>query len=198
VATVLLSLAALATAWSSYQATRWNGEQVKAASRANASRTDAAREAALASNQTQIDVATFIQWVDATAHDDQALQQFYEQRFRPEFRPAFDAWLATKPLTNPDAPTSPFVMPEYQLAATADAQRLDAQTQVLAASVPRNVQRSSNYVLGVVLFAVSLFFAGMSAKVHGRRARECLLGVGVIVFLGAVSWIASLPVSLSV
>jgi hypothetical protein len=49
-----------------------------------------------------------------------------------------------------------------------------------------------------VLFAVSLFFAGMSAKVHGRRARECLLGVGVIVFLGAVSWIASLPVSLSV
>jgi len=198
VVTVLLVVAALGTSWSSYQATRWNGEQVKAASRANASRTDAAREAALASNQTQIDVATFIQWVDATAHDDQALQQFYEQRFRPEFRPAFDAWLATKPLTNPDAPTSPFVMPEYQLAATADAQRLDAQTQVLAASVPRNVQRSSNYVLGVVLFAVSLFFAGMSAKVHGRRARECLLGVGVIVFLGAVSWIASLPVSLSV
>ena len=198
VATVLLSLAALATAWSSYQATRWNGEQVKAASRANASRTDAARDAALASNQTQIDVATFIQWVDATAHDEQALQQFYEQRFRPEFRPAFDAWLATKPLINPDAPTSPFVMPEYQLAATADAQRLDAQTQVLAAVVPRNVQRSSNYVLGVVLFAVSLFFAGMSAKVHGRRARVCLLSVGVIVFLGAVSWIASLPVSWSV
>ncbi len=197
-ATVLLSLGALATAWSSYQATRWNGEQVKAASRANASRTEAARDAALASSQTQIDVATFIQWVDATAHDDRSLQQFYVQRFRPEFRPAFDAWLATAPLTNPDAPASPFAMPEYKLAAASEAQRLDAQTEALAAVVPRNVQRASNYVLAVVLFAASLFFAGMSAKVHGRRARIVLLAVGCLVFLGAVTWIASLPVSVSV
>ena len=36
VATVLLAVAAVATAWSSYQANRWNGEQAKAASRANA------------------------------------------------------------------------------------------------------------------------------------------------------------------
>jgi hypothetical protein len=83
VATVLLALAALATAWSSYQATRWNGEQATAASRANASRTQAAREAALASSQTQIDVATFIQWVDASAHADSALQQFYALRWPP-------------------------------------------------------------------------------------------------------------------
>jgi hypothetical protein len=198
VATVLLAVAAVATAWSSYQATRWNGEQVKAASRATAARTEAARAAALASSETQIDVATFIQWVDATAHGDVALQQFYVQRFRPEFGPAFDAWLASKPLTNPDAPSSPFVMPEYQLAATADAQRLDAQADALAAVVPRNVQRASNYVLGVVLFAASLFFAGMSAKVHGRWARVTLLSVGSLIFLGAVAWIASLPVVWSV
>jgi len=42
VATVLLSCAAVATAWSSYQATRWNGEQVKASSRTNAIRIEAA------------------------------------------------------------------------------------------------------------------------------------------------------------
>jgi hypothetical protein len=198
VATVLLALAAVATAWSSYQASRWNGEQVKAASRANASRTAAARAADLAASQTQVDVATFIQWVDATGHDDRALQQFYEQRFRPEFRPAFGAWLATNPLTNPDAPPSPFAMPQYRLAATAEAQRLDAQTDVLAAAVPRNVQRASNYVLGVVLFAVALFFAGMSAKLHGHGAKKALLAVGCVVFLGAVGWVASLPVSVAV
>jgi hypothetical protein len=197
-ATVLLALAALATAWSSYQASRWNGEQAEAASRANASRTNAARAADLASNQTQIDIATFIQWVDATAHGDQALQQFYEQRFRPEFRPAFDAWLATQPLTNPQAPQTPFVMPEYKLAAKEDAERLDAQTNVLAAEVPRNVQRATNYVLGVVLFAVALFFAGMSTKVRGRASRQALLILGGVVFLGAAAWIASLPVSIAV
>jgi TRAP-type C4-dicarboxylate transport system permease small subunit len=198
VATVLLAVAALATAWSSYQASRWNGQQVKAASRANASRTNAARAAELASSQTQIDVATFIQWVDATGRGDQALQQFYLQRFRPEFRPAFDTWLATKPLTNTAAPASPFAMPEYQLAARADARRLDAETDVLAAEVPRNVQRASNYVLGVVLFALALFFAAMSGKVRGRAARAVLLAVGCTVLLGAVAWTASLPVSVSV
>jgi len=197
-ATVLFALAALATAWSSYQASRWNGEQAEAASRANASRTNAARAADLASNQTQIDIATFVQWVDATARGDQALQQFYEQRFRPEFRPAFNAWLATQPLTNPQAPPTPFTMPEYDLAAKEAAARLDAQTNALAAEVPRNVQRATNYVLGVVLFAVALFFAGMSTKVRGRGSRQALLIMGGVVFLGAVAWIASLPVSIAV
>ena len=37
-ATVLLALATVATAWSGYQASRWNGEQAKAFSRANAAR----------------------------------------------------------------------------------------------------------------------------------------------------------------
>ena len=198
VATVLLAVAAVATAWSSYQAARWNGEQVQAGSRANASRTEAARAADLASSQTQIDVATFVQWADATAHDDQALADFYEQRFRSEFRPAFDAWLATKPLMDPTAPSSPFVMPQYSLAASRDAQRLDAQTDAIAAQIPVDVQRSTNYVLAVVLFAVALFFAGMSAKLHGTRASRVLVLVGAIVFLGAVAWIASLPVTVSV
>ena len=67
VATVLLSLAAVATAWSGYQATRWNGEQAKAASRTNAIRVEAARAQGLSESQTQVDVATFIQWVDAYA-----------------------------------------------------------------------------------------------------------------------------------
>lgn len=198
IAAVLLALAALATAWSSYQASRWNGEQAKAASRANSARTNAARAADLASNQTQIDIATFIQWVDATAHGDQALQQFFEQRFRPEFRPAFDAWVAMKPLTNPDAPPTPFTMPEYQLAAKAEAQRLDAETEAFAAAVPRNVQRATNYVLGVVLFAVALFFAGMSTKIHGRGVRLAMVVLGCTVFLGGVAWVAALPVSIAI
>ena len=40
--------------------------------------------------------------------------------------------------------------------------------------VRRDIQRSSNYVLGVVLFAVALFFAGMSTKLTaGVCARRC-------------------------
>jgi hypothetical protein len=43
VATVILALAAVATAWSGYQASRWHGEQAIAFSRANAARVDATR-----------------------------------------------------------------------------------------------------------------------------------------------------------
>jgi hypothetical protein len=198
VATVLLAFAAVATAWSSYQATRWNGENTKASSRVNALRIDAARAQGLAEGQTQVDIATFIQWVNATANDDQELADFYTARFRPEFRPAFDAWLATDPLTNPDAPPTPFTMEEYQLQARADVQRLDAEEEVMAATVRRNVQRAGNYVLGVVLFTVALFFAGMSTKLRGATTRKVLLLVGCLVFVGTAVWIATFPISVSV
>ncbi len=115
VATVLLAFAAVATAWSSYQANRWNGEQTKASGRVNALRIEAARAQGLAEAQTEVDIAMFFQWVNATETDEGALADFYEARFRPDFRPAFDAWLATDPLTNADAPPTPFAMDEYEL-----------------------------------------------------------------------------------
>jgi hypothetical protein len=198
VATILLALAAVATAWSGYQATRWNGEQTKAASRTNAIRIDAARAQGLSEAQKEVDVATFIQWVDAYAHRETELTTFYERRFRPEFKPAFRAWLATEPLANPNAPLTPFVMPQYRLAAEEDAEQLDAAAEVSAAQVRRNIQRASNYVLGVVLFSVSLFFAGMSTKLTAPRLQTLALATGCVVFLGTLVWIASSPISLSV
>jgi hypothetical protein len=195
---VLLAVAAVATAWSSYQANRWNGEQAKAASRANALRISAARAQGLAQGQTQVDVAVFIQWVNATATDEAELASFYEDRFRPEFVPAFDAWQDTDPLTNPEAPPTPFAMPEYQLEAAAEAEDLDAQSEVASATVRRNIQRSSNYVLAVVMFAVALFFAGMSTKLKSPGTRTALLVVGCLVFLGTAVWIATFPISLAV
>ena len=198
VATVLLAVAAVATAWASYQATRWNGEQAKASSRTNAIRIEAARAQGLSEAQQQVDVATFMQWVDAYARDEQDLASFYFERFRAEFKPAVNAWLATRPLRNADAPLTPFAMPQYRLAARADAERLDAEAEVSAAEVRQDIQRASNYVLGVVLFAVSLFFAGMSTKLGQRRLQIVTLTLGCIVFVGTALWIATSPVSLAI
>lgn len=197
-ATVLLALAAVATAWSSYQAARWNGEQAKTASASNRTRIEAARASGLANSQTEVDVATFSQWVDAYARKESFLADFYFKRFRNEFKPAVNAWLATRPLRNPAAPLTPFAMPEYRLAAAAEAERLDRKAEDLSAQVRRNIQRSTNYVLGVVLFAVALFFAGMSTKLTGSGPRKALLLVGWVVFTGAAAWIAASPVSVSI
>jgi Domain of unknown function (DUF4337) len=198
VAAVLLALATVATAWSGYQASRWNGEQAKAFSRGNAARIESTRAAALANAQTQIDVATFTQWVDAYAQEQTELADFYFARFRPEFKPAIDAWVATRPLRNPDAPLTPFAMPEYQLAAREDARELEAEAETLSATARANVQRATNYVLAVVLFATALFFAGMSARFRTNRLRLALLSFGVAILLGTVAWIATFPVSISV
>jgi hypothetical protein len=197
-ATILLAFAAVATTWSSYQATRWNGEQAKTSGRVNKVRIDAARSAGLANSQQQVDVATFMQWVDAYAQDDTKLERFYRTRFRPEFTPAFNAWVATKPLKTKGAPLTPFTMPQYRLAAKMEADELDQTAETLATDVRRDIQRSSNYVLGVVLFAVALFFAGMSTKLTASGLRKAVLGVGVVLFVGTVIWIATFPVNVAV
>ena len=197
-ATVLLAFAAVATAWSSYQATRWNGEQAKTSGKVNKTRIEAARAADLANAQEQVDVATFMQWVDSYARGEDELVSFYRTRFRPEFKPAFNAWLATKPLKTKGAPLTPFAMPQYRLAAKTEAARLDQRAEELSAQVRRNIQRASNYVLGVVLFAVALFFAGMSTKLTAPGLRKAMLVVGYVIFLGTAVWIATSPVSIAI
>ena len=197
-ATVLLACAAVATAWSSYQATRWNGEQTKVSAAVNKTRIAAARAAGTANTQQQVDVATFMAWVDAYARDEAELVSFYRARFREEFKPAFNAWVATKPLRTEGAPLTPFAMPEYQLEARTEAERLDAEAEALAAKAREYVQRASNYVLGVVLFAVALFFAGMSTKLTSVGARKAMVVTGSVVFICAVVWIGTSPVSVEI
>ena len=197
---VLLSMAAVAIAWSGYQASRWTGEQAKAFSRANAARVESTRWSNLANSQTEIDVATFTQWVDSYARNETALADFYRKRFRKEFKPAVEAWIATRPLKNPDAPLTPFATPQYRLAARAESDRLETKAGAEAAVANRNVQRATNYVLGVVLFSSALFFAGISTRIGSGRpgTRAVVLGLGCLLLLGALAWISTLPISLAI
>jgi hypothetical protein len=197
-ATVLLATAAVATAWAAYQSARWRGEQARTSSASMAVCVGSARAATLAGQQTQIDVALFTQWVDAYAREETELAGFYRKRFRAEFRPAFASWVATRPRTNPDAPLSPFAMTEYKPAAGVKADRLEAQAAAFSQLVGRFIQRADNYALAGVLFAASLFFAGISTRLRSPRPRVIVLVLGCALFLGSVIWIATFPVSLSV
>jgi hypothetical protein len=197
-ATILLAVAAVATAWSTYQSTRWRGDQAADYSKATAARIQSSEASTRAGQLTQVDIATFIQWIDAYVAGDQKLAAFYRRRFREEFRPAFAAWLATSPRTNPKAPLSPFAMPQYRVAEAEHATALDASAGVWADAAGEANQRSDNYVLAVVLFASSLFFAGISTKLRSLRQRTVLLGLGWAIFLGTAVWVAVSPVSFSI
>ena len=197
-ATVLLALAAVATAWASYQSSRWHGKQAEAQSASIAARVESSKAADVANGQAQIDVAIFTQWVDAYATGETELAEFYAKRFRDEFRPAFEAWVATKPLKNPRAPLSPFAMPQYQLAARKEAERNEAAATAASHEVRIDIQRADNYMLAVVLFASSLFFAGISTKLHSRGSQVAILTLGYVMFFGTAIWIATFPISLAV
>jgi hypothetical protein len=197
ISTLLLALATVATAWSAYQSRQWTGEQAQATSHATAARIAVNRFAGLASQQTQIDVATFTQWLNARAERRPALARFYRQRFRDEFKPAFAAWLASHPLTNASAPETPFATPQYRLRAQTDAQRQEALAAADAQHSKDANERADNYMLAVVLFACALFFAGISSKLQTVRARAWVLGFGCVLFLGTLIWALTLPIQLT-
>ena len=188
VAAILLALATVLSAWGAYQATRWSGVQANSYAESAALRAESGRNGTVASRQIQIDVATFLAWADARAQDDTRLATFIQQRFRPEFKPAFDAWLAGATPDSIGLPSgTPFDQPEYMLAAqiVSDA-KLQAADGALKDAQDAN-QISDNFVLTAVLFASVLFFAGIAARFRPQWIRWAMLGVALVVFfLGLV------------
>jgi hypothetical protein len=206
---ILLSIAAVLAAWTGFQAAKWSGVQANSYSAAGASRVEAVRAATLAGQESLADVVTFTQWLAAGEEeglfdeetlegqtyvpDPDLLSGFLYQRFRPEFKVAADAWVSTEPRRNPDAPPTPFVMPEYQLSSLAEAHRLEQQADAFAAEARDANQRSDNYVLTTIMFATVLFFAGISSKMDTPRARGFLLGTGISVLVVSAAVVLSFP-----
>jgi hypothetical protein len=112
---IMLALATVATAWCGYQSTLWGGDEARFRAEAGAANVEAARYSNQAMQRGALQANLFVAWAEAITEENDVLSDFLYQRFPPELKSATDAWLATKPLQNPDAPASPFVMPEYVL-----------------------------------------------------------------------------------
>jgi hypothetical protein len=212
VATIALAFATILTAWSAFQSTKWSGTQAVHFARAGADRTESGKEANRANAQTIVDVDTFVSWLNALAQegtldpngsigtdgtyvpDPGKLSGFLFQRFRTEFKPAVHAWLAERPLENPDAAATPFSLPEYDLAAQRHAARLEARSDRQGELARRDNQRGDNYVLTTVLFASVLFFAGISTKLTATRNRLFTISLSVVVLLAGIAILATFPI----
>jgi hypothetical protein len=168
------------------------GKQLFALSESNE---DARRAAVFETRSIQLrafDTGIFLQFLQALNAGDQRLADFLYQRFRPEMKPAADAWLATRPLSNPSAPRSPFVMEEYRLRADDEAKRFDRlRVQKLDAAQAAN-ENSDRYVLMTVPFAIVSLFAGLSTK-FGTRIRPAILALASAVFAAAAIALSLLP-----
>jgi len=191
-AAVLLAAATIASAWSAYQATRWGGVQANSYSAANAARTESVRSSNLATGQRQVDVASYIAWLQAYADKNENLLDFYGARFRDEFKPAFDAWLGSVPAGSAPEGT-PFTLPQYVLAAQVRADELLAAAEEDSAKAQSANQTGDNFVIVVVIMASVLFFAGVGTKFRHQAVRRFMISMAALLFAGGVVVIASLP-----
>ena len=110
---LILALVAVATAWSGYQAASWAGKRAEHYAKANRLRVTAEGLATLAGQERIYDSDTFNSWLAAKLDNKKQAAEFFERRFRDEYRPAFTAWLSTDPFNNAQAPPGPIFMPEY-------------------------------------------------------------------------------------
>src|SRR5919198_5345979 len=143
---VLLSIVALLAAWSGYAAAKWSTESRIGLAEASTARSEANRANLQAVELRNFDSSTFEAWFAAyTAHNPRAIA-VAERRFRPEFRVAFDAWRATKPETNPNAPRGPTYMPQYRQPELAKSKALDKKADADFASGESAGEESDKYV----------------------------------------------------
>jgi hypothetical protein len=190
---IVLSVTALVTSWAGYQASLWDGEQAAHYTNANAKHMAAARQATRAGQLQALDVMAFAEWANAYASGNTRLQAFYEARFRPEFRTAFEAWRASKSLRNPDAPPTPFVDPVYRRAAEVEADATESEAVRLFQQGQRANSISDHYVQGSVVLASALFFGGMCQVFRTPKVRMALLAVAVIAVVLGMFRIFTLP-----
>ncbi len=194
-AVLLLALTTLATAWCGYQAARWSGEQSENFARASSTRIKS-QQASTRAGQLRIDdLLYFDGWLDARQSGNTRLAAIYRRRFRPEFLPAFRAWIAQRPFSNPRTALGPLYLPEYRLADSARSARLDAAADKLFEEGTSAKRTDDRYVLSTVFFAAVLFFAGISLRLDWLPLRVVVLGLAFAMLGGGVVFVLTLPVA---
>ena len=173
---ILLSVVALLAAWSGYAAAKWSTVSRVEIAMASSLRIEASRADADAFELRSYDSSTFEAWFSAYIAGDKTAIRLAERRFRPDFRVAFDAWRATKPETNPEAPRGPTYMPQYKRPGADEARSLDQRAKASFLDGEKDGSTADKYVRLTVVLASILFLVGISTHFPYRGVRYGLIG----------------------
>jgi hypothetical protein len=193
VVAVLMALSTVSTAWCSYESAAWTRRSNRLMNESNALERSAALVDVQGSQALIVHTSMFMQLLAAQHAGNEQLASFYAERFPPDVKKAYDAWLAQKPFENRAADAHPFVPNLYQVrgAAEAAAARANAERRIVEARDAGN--RSGQYLANTVLFATVLFFAGTAGKFEQPRVRLFAAAFGVALFVFAVVRMLLMP-----
>jgi hypothetical protein len=190
---LLLSLVAVLAAYSGYAAAKWSTESSVTLATASAERSKANRAITEGIVTRTLDSASFNAWFTAFTAGNADAQRLAAKRMRPGYRPAFNAWLATDPAHNPDAPPGPAYMPQYVIPQDAAASAHDARADAAFSKGAEAGATADKYIRDTVFLATVLFLVGISGHFRIRQARYGLIGVGGLLLVFAVIQLLGLP-----
>jgi hypothetical protein len=189
---ILISLAALGTAWCSYQSARWSALPALNYSQANAYRVRASAYADRANAHRIVDVMSFAEYIRALdAHEPFA--EFVRSRFTPPLKRAVNAWFATNPLHNSKAPPTPFAMSAYHLSEDEAARDMNAKADAFVEKAVNANDISDRYLFLTVLFAAASFLGGIAIKLR-RPTHLVATCIGVVIFFVSIAIMVRYPV----
>ena len=168
---LILALVAVATAWSGFQAAEWAGKRAEDYAKANRLRVTAEGLATLAGQERIYDSDTFNSWLVAKLDNKKEAAEFFERRFRDEYRTAFAAWIDTDPFNNAQAPPGPIFMPEYHNAKHEQFLALNKQAADVADQGTKSGQTGDQYVRITVLLATVLLLTAIGQRFRFKTVR---------------------------
>ncbi|MGB9175643.1 MAG: hypothetical protein WCB46_02760 [Methanoregula sp.] len=195
VALLLLATATICSTWCLYESYAWGNVQQENMAAISLMEQEANRVNDNNNMLRTIDVNTFLSWVQAASENQTGRMVFLKDRFREEFRPAFDTWLASaKPGEIP--PGTPFTLPEYSLRTARDLAQLKQNISLRLDLVQQANQNSDSYILTTVFGALVLFFAGIAGKWKWPILSLICLGIAMLFLVIVLYRIFTLPVIL--
>ncbi|HEY7134180.1 MAG TPA: hypothetical protein VIB48_03865 [Acidimicrobiia bacterium] len=182
----ILAIVAVATAWSGYQAAKWDGRQTFLYGEASRQRFAADAASTLGGQDLVTNVSLFTSWLQAHSQNDVQLQRILERRMTPSYKVAFDAWLGTDPFNNVNAPAGPSAMPVYKNPGLTEAKRLNAEASATFDQGTEARETGEKYVLDTVLLAVVLFIIAIAQRLQDRTLRLATNIIGLVMLVYAL------------
>jgi hypothetical protein len=189
----VLAIVAVATAWSGYQATKWDAVSNQNYSLAASTNMRAQERATLAGQDRLYDVVTFNGWIAAESAGNKNLIAEYERRFRPQYTVAFLAWQKLDPLHNASAPSGPIFMPEYTNANADESRKLAADAKDYFEKGVNSRETGDHYVKVSVFLATVLLLTALGQRFEILGPRIVLLMVALLLLLISAFWIITFP-----
>lgn len=194
-AVLLMAAATLGSSWSAYQSSLWNGVQIFRLNDAAALSREANQKTTMANQQRAMDAALFVECSRDYYEGKQQLAEFFLYRMRPELRQVVEAWLATRPLKNPNAPSNPFVMPEYRLKLDDQIRDLEAKSDAGLLEARRANRTSDTYTLIGVIYTSALFLSGLVSGFDQKLVRRILLAMSFSMLVVALAIMVRQPIT---